>query len=207
MGKMRVDGKTKAERTKELLFESALTLFKQKGFEKVTIEDITAYAGTSKGSFYTYFLTKSDIIVEEFWAIDSYYRTIAPKLQQYAAASEKLINFTAYQMLYVRDTIGCDMLKILYANQVLKKGSDKVIVDKQRFWHTFIAQTIEEGQRSGEFRISPDSQTLALYFNRAIRGILLDWNISSASFDLVEASLAYCRDFLTVSLKAPASGT
>ena len=193
MGKTLVAGKTKAERTKELIFQSALTLFRQNGFERVTVEDITNFAGISKGSFYTYFSTKSDIIVEEFWTIDSYYRSIEPQIHTCSSASEKLLKFTELQMLYVRDTIGCDMLKILYANQVLQEGSNKVIVDHSRFWHTFIAQIIEEGQVMGDFAGYPDSEQMAIFFNRAMRGMLLDWNISSASFDLVEASLNYCK--------------
>lgn len=196
MAKTLVHGKTKAERTKQLIFESALTLFKEKGFENVTISDITKHAGTAKGSFYTYFSTKSDIIVEEFWAIDAYYRSIAPKLEKCRTASEKLLTFTEYQMLYVRDTIGCAMLKILYANQVLKEGSDKVIIDQSRFWHTCIVQIIDEGKTSGEFLNSIEAERLAVYFNRAIRGLLFDWSISSAEFDLVEVSLEYCRNFL-----------
>ncbi|MBC8452709.1 MAG: TetR/AcrR family transcriptional regulator [Spirochaetes bacterium] len=201
MGKTRVNGKTKAERTKELIFQSALTLFRQNGFEQVTVEDITNFAGISKGSFYTYFQTKSDIIVEEFWAIDSFYRSIEPLIQVFKSASEKLLKFTELQMLYVRDTIGCDMLKILYANQVLQDGSDKVIVDRSRFWHTFIARIIAEGQASGEFADYPDAQQLASFFNRAMRGMLLDWNISSASFDLVETSLQYCSQFLMAGIR------
>ena len=196
MAKTQINGMTKSERTKQLIFESALTLFKQSGFEQVSVEDITGYAGVSKGSFYTHFNTKSDIIVEEFWTIDSYYRTIAVKLESQSCATEKLLKFTEYQMCYVRDIIGCDMLKILYANQILKKGSDKVIIDQHRFWHTYIAETIEKGQKVDELTASTDAHTLATYFNRAIRGILLDWIIKSGSFDLVKAAQAYCRDFL-----------
>lgn len=201
MGKTMIEGKTKAERTKSLIFESALTLFKRKGFEQTTIEEITSNAGLAKGSFYTYFSTKSDIIVEEFWAIDSYYRSIAPRLVELPTASEKLMKFTEYQMLYVRDTIGYETLKVLYANQVLKEGSDKVIVDKHRFWHTYIVEIIEEGQLSKEFMNTLDAQQLATYFNRAIRGLLLDWNIRSGSFDLVEEALQYCKVLLLGSLK------
>ncbi len=200
MAKTRIQGKTKAERTKELIFESALTLFKQKGFDRVTIEEITTYAGTSKGSFYTYFSTKSDIIVEEFWTIDHYYRSLEDQIRELDSASEKLMEFTRYQMHYVRDIIGNDMLKILYANQVINGGSDKAIIDESRFWHTFIEEIIEEGQASGEFIPHPDAHTLASWFNRAIRGLFLDWNISSAEFDLVEEALAYCREFLLKSL-------
>lgn len=63
MAKKLIDGKTKAELTKQRIFESALALFTKKGFENVSVEQITKNAGTSKGNFYTYFSTKSDIAV------------------------------------------------------------------------------------------------------------------------------------------------
>ena len=192
--------KRKGEKSKELLFQSALSLFKTRGFSGVTISDITRKAGMAKGNFYTYYSTKSDIIVEEFWRIDSYYREISSKILTYPTASRQLLAFTEKQMEYVQNTITCDLLKVLYANQVLQEGSDKVIVDKGRFWHTFIVHVIAEGQRTKEFHDDIDAETLATYFNRAIRGILLDWNIHSGDFDLVETSLHYCNQFIIRSL-------
>ncbi|MGD9928348.1 MAG: TetR/AcrR family transcriptional regulator, partial [Sphaerochaeta sp.] len=179
-------GTSKAEATKRLIFESALALFKQKGFNQVSIQQITDYAGTAKGSFYTYFPTKSDIIVQEFWAIDAYYRSIEEVVSKEKDAALKLMKFTELQLTYVRDVIGVEMLKVLYANQVSNEGSTKVITDQSRFWHTFIKSIIEEGQQTGEFRKDRESSYLAVLFNRAIRGLFLDWNISSAGFDLVE---------------------
>lgn len=190
----------KAEATKQLIFESALTLFKKKGFDQVSIREITDYAGTAKGSFYTYFSTKSDIIVEEFWAIDAYYRSIEAEVLKQASAPRRLLRFTELQLLYVRDVIGCETLKVLYANQVLKEGSDKVITDQSRFWYTFICSIIEEGQETGLFRKEKRAAEYANFFNRAIRGLFLDWNISSASFDLVEVGLDYCRSLLLPAL-------
>jgi len=194
-------GTSKAEATKRLIFESALTLFKQKGFNQVSIQQITDYAGTAKGSFYTYFSTKSDIIVQEFWAIDAYYRSIEEEVLQEKDAALKLLKFTELQLTYVRDVIGVEMLKVLYANQVSNEGSTKVITDQSRFWHTFIRSIIEEGQQTGEFRKDRESSYLAVLFNRAIRGLFLDWNISSAGFDLVEEGLAYCRSLLIPALQ------
>ncbi len=193
----------KAEATKQLIFESALTLFKRKGFDQVSIKEITDYAGTAKGSFYTYFNTKSDIIVEEFWAIDAYYRSIESEVLKQASASQRLLRFTELQLLYVRDVIGCETLKVLYANQVLKEGSEKVITDQNRFWYTFICAIIEDGQSKGLFKNERTAGEYAAFFNRAIRGLFLDWNISSASFDLVEAGLAYCRFLLLPALLQP----
>ncbi|MGH0052635.1 MAG: TetR/AcrR family transcriptional regulator [Sphaerochaetaceae bacterium] len=199
MGK-KSKGTSKAKATKRLIFESALTLFKQKGFNQVSIQQITNYAGTAKGSFYTYFSTKSDIIVEAFWAIDAYYRSIEEEVSREQDAATKLVRFTELQLTYVRDVIGCEMLKVLYANQVSNEGSDKVITDQSRFWHTFIRAIIEEGQEAGIFRKDKESSYLAVLFNRAMRGLFLDWNISSGAFDLVEEGLSYCRNLLIPAL-------
>ncbi|MBN2859853.1 MAG: TetR/AcrR family transcriptional regulator [Sphaerochaetaceae bacterium] len=196
MAKTRIDGKTKAERTKESIYLSAITLFREKGFDSVTVEEITQAAGTAKGSFYTYFSTKSDIIVEAFWHIDAYYRSLAPMVLAGHDTADRLLRFTEGQMRYISNEIGCDMLRILYANQLLVEGSDKVIIDRSRFWHTFIRDIIAEGQQRKEVhsRLSPGE--LAIYFNRSMRGMFLDWNVSSAATDLVEEALRFCREFV-----------
>lgn len=190
----------KSERTKQKIFESALSLFREKGFEQVSIQEITKKAGTSKGSFYSYYATKSDIIVQEFWAIDAYYRSIEDAVRKEGSAEARLLAFTRLQLTYVRDIVGQPMLKVLYANQVTQEGSEKVITDQSRFWFSFIKTLIEEGQQSGEFTTEVDAHLLASYFNRAIRGLFLDWNIRSACFDLVEEGLAYTKQFLLSSL-------
>jgi AcrR family transcriptional regulator len=52
------------DRTRTRIVRSARTLFNRHGFEKVTIDDIMALAGLTRGGFYTYFKTKSDLYAE-----------------------------------------------------------------------------------------------------------------------------------------------
>jgi len=129
-----VDGNLHATlRTKNAIMESALRLFEARGFDIVTIVDITKEAKVAKSSFYTYFSTKSDIIVDEFLKIDGYYHEYAAKnLERYRTAHEKLLAFTRAQLRYVRDVIGNANLKILYANQTIQPGTDKIIANKAR---------------------------------------------------------------------------
>jgi AcrR family transcriptional regulator len=56
----------KGQRTKEQLFDTAVTLIKEKGFDNVTVEDICNKAGVAKGTFYIYYESKSDIIRESY---------------------------------------------------------------------------------------------------------------------------------------------
>ena len=52
----------KAIRTKATLLESARKLITEKGFDRVSVEDITSGAGVAKGTFYHYFKSKEDLI-------------------------------------------------------------------------------------------------------------------------------------------------
>lgn len=52
----------KKEETKRRIFEAALALFNEKGFDATTIDDITARADVAKGTFFNYFPRKESVI-------------------------------------------------------------------------------------------------------------------------------------------------
>lgn len=192
----------RAEETKSSILESALHLFDERGFDAVTVEEITRTAGVSKGSFYTYFATKSDIIVAEFWKIDDYYKEYAARnFRRYTTATDRLLAFTRAQMRYVRDTVGNTNLKILYANQTLESGTSKIITNRRRHWYKIVQSTIEMGQERGEFRTDMDAEHMAQLFNRSIRSVFLDWCISDAEFDLVKEGVAFVSDWILAALQ------
>jgi len=183
----------RAASTKTALFESAITLFNENGYNAVTIEDIARRAGTAKGSFYTYFRTKSDIIIEEFRAIDDYYKRIEKTLIRLPNALEKIYAFNKAQMKYVRDQIGLEMLKILYSHNIIEPSTEKILIDTNRYLHGLIQRLIEEGQAEGLFRTDVSSDRLALLYTRGHRAVFLDWAISDNAFDLVKDGIEFCK--------------
>jgi AcrR family transcriptional regulator len=186
-----------ARRTRDAILDAALKLFDEKGFDLVTIDAITRAAGVAKGSFYTYFAAKSDIIVGEFLKIDDYYRSYADSnLRRYPGAREKLLAFTRAQMRYVRDVVGLRNLKVLYSNQTAQTGRDKIITDSGRQWVAIVEAIIAEGQDSGVFRSDLSAARLAELFNRSARAVFLDWCITDASFDLVKEGVSFMRDWI-----------
>jgi AcrR family transcriptional regulator len=182
-----------AKATKTALFDSAIKLFKEKGYDQVTVEDITTLAGTAKGSFYTYFRTKSDIIIEEFRTIDDYYQQFARNLRRYEAGRDKVLAFTRAQMRYVRDKVGIETLKLLYANNIMEPTTEKVLIDTSRYLHRLVRDLITEGQETGHFRTDVEADELALLFNRSFRSIFLDWAIANAGFDLIKEGMRFCE--------------
>ena len=53
----------KNQKTKKIL-DKAWELFRKNGYEETKVEDITRELGVSKGSFYTYFKTKDEVLYE-----------------------------------------------------------------------------------------------------------------------------------------------
>jgi len=64
----------KAEQTRQRILDSALKLFASKGYEKTTLRDIAAEAGSSLGLTYRYFARKEELVL-------SLYRQLARNLE------------------------------------------------------------------------------------------------------------------------------
>lgn len=62
--KSKVARTKKAQAKKELLIECAEELFDKKGYDNVDISDIIEAAGVAHGTFYYYFKSKEDVIVD-----------------------------------------------------------------------------------------------------------------------------------------------
>ncbi|NLW69850.1 MAG: TetR/AcrR family transcriptional regulator [Eubacteriaceae bacterium] len=61
----------KTNETKQLLMECAKKLFNEKSFEQVSVNEICAAAGVTKGAFYHHFDSKYDICIQQYRAIQN----------------------------------------------------------------------------------------------------------------------------------------
>ena len=52
------------EQVRQRIIQSALQLFNRHGFSAASIDDIMAGAGMTRGGFYSYFQSKSDLYAE-----------------------------------------------------------------------------------------------------------------------------------------------
>ena len=60
--------KDRAIDTKNKIFETAVTLIKNKGYNNVTVSEICQTAGLAKGSFYVHYDSKEDIVRDSYYA-------------------------------------------------------------------------------------------------------------------------------------------
>ena len=80
---------TKSEATREVLVETALRLFRERGYEKTTMRLIATEAGVSQGNAYYYFDGKDAFVQELYRRIQVEHRRLAePRLREGAPLAQ-----------------------------------------------------------------------------------------------------------------------
>lgn len=176
----------KALETREKLLKKSLDLFNKYGFEHVSVEQITKACNVSKGTFYTHFPSKYDVILEKFKELDSFYSTVEKNIDPALPASEKILVLYKEQMLYLTNVVGKDLMRTVYTaamtNQV---EQDHYLISPQRKIFQILNTYIEEGVRHGEFREDLEIAQMQKIIQRCMRANVYDWLIHNEDFDLV----------------------
>ena len=179
--------KKKALETRSKLLHKSLELFGKYGFEHVTIEQITKACDVSKGTFYTHFPSKYDVILEKFKEFDTFYDTVEKEINPTLSASEKILTIYNEQMLYIINVVGKDVLTTVYTaamtNQV---EEDHYLISPERKIFQILNNYIAEGVTSGEFRQDLTIADMQSIIQRCMRANVYDWLIHNETFDLVK---------------------
>jgi AcrR family transcriptional regulator len=101
----------KKARTRASLREHALRLFREKGYQNTTVEQIAAAAEVSPSTFFRYFPTKEDLVLQDdmdlrmIEALEQQPPGLGPVAAVRAASRQMFDSYTAADMEIVRETI------------------------------------------------------------------------------------------------------
>ena len=176
----------KALETRDNLLKKSLELFNTYGFEHVSVEQITKACNVSKGTFYTHFPSKYDVILEKFKELDIFYSTVEKNIDPSLPASEKILTLYKEQMLYLTNVVGKDLMRTVYTaamtNQV---EQEHYLISPQRKIFQILNAYIDEGVLQGEFREDAEGKKIQVLIQRCMRANVYDWLIHNDDFDLV----------------------
>lgn len=173
----------KRQTTKSKIIEAAWGLFREKGYDETTIEDIISLSETSKGTFYHYFSGKDALLGSLSDIFDSYYEELVERLDPEMDSVDKLILLSCEAHKMIGERIQPDLLASLYSSQVVTRG-DKHLLNQNRFYHQLVHQLADEGLRRGEIRSDLSVSEAAHYFSMCERAIVYDYCIGGAAYDL-----------------------
>ena len=129
--------------------EAAIAIFDEKGYVNTTIADIAKAAGISNGLIYHYFPSKKDILMS--------YGDLIHECEQYVLSqptpTESLILFSKRVLLDYKDTGDHAPIRILITCYIQGELGDADLgFPFNNYGKTFLADIIEKGQHTDEFR-------------------------------------------------------
>lgn len=188
MDKTKSSRKMQADATKRRIFDCALKLLLEQGYEKITVRDIVDAAGVSIGSFYNYYSSKLDVYYETYSIADAYFETVVAAEMTGRSFEEKFFLFFEHYAKYACEVTGLALSKLLYSsdNRSFDRGDDAGM-------HSLLINVIQEGLDQGSLRSGSTASELAQFFLIAVRGLTYNWCTHDGDYDLVKATDDYLR--------------
>ena len=186
---------TKGEKTKRLLYESALELFHEKGYDNVSVGEIVKKAGTAKGTFYIYFESKAAVIAQMLQEYDDYYDRVAAEMDPAEPVSQRLEAVVYSSCRFTQESIGLDLIRVLYTNQLVPGQHEQDALNPNRALYRIIHDLLAEGQQNGTYLPYFDVNKMGVWLIRCIRGTFYEWCMREGSFDLCEECVHFVRTF------------
>lgn len=156
---------------KKNIFEVSIKLINSKGYDDTTIKDICQAANIGTGTFYHYFKSKQDILIEyvknESQDIIDFYNSL-PRQSYY----ENLLSVIQYQLDYV-DLKGREFVKNVFGIELLNNitllGMDKYSA------YNLVYECLSKGQENKEFSSAHDAKFMTDIIVFSIIGFIHDW--------------------------------
>ncbi|ERL65374.1 TetR/AcrR family transcriptional regulator [Schleiferilactobacillus shenzhenensis] len=176
--------------TRAELAGRALDMFRKKGFDNVSVNDISGSFNVTKGSFYHYFKSKDDILLDYYnnlllnsnVLLDQILAGPAPLTGKIKTLTDIAVNATV--------TLGPDLLKrllVLYLTQasdlkLLQEGG--YLVNYLAALHTLFTQ----GKDQGLWTVDMPGEDLYQNYVHDLLGLISEWASTNGGFDLKEAA-------------------
>ena len=177
--------KEQAKITKKNLYEAAISLIESKGYENVSIEDITNKANTAKGTFYLYFKSKQDLLFHTIHLYDEIAEKSYEKVKQFETFEEQLIAYLQYANGDIMK-IGEKILNALLGHNLTEQ--EKFLTVEKRAIYRVLKKIIEKGYDTGElskaYSIDFFIEAIVIF----IQGLDYYWCNAQKGFNYLQAS-------------------
>lgn len=161
----------KSMKTKEKIYKTALSLFKEHEYEDVKVSDICDKAKVSVGSFYNHYKTKSDIINQAFDEMDDRSRLL------YEDKPEESVLNRIQDLLMcaaiVIEAYGYKVVTQIIINQL--KYGEEYLFKKQWFLEEILIKILKDKYGDEDIIEHYKAQEISDIILRTFRGMVIEW--------------------------------
>ncbi len=188
--------KLAAQTTKRKLISTALDLIKENGFDAINVEDITKKAGVAKGTFYTYFKRKEDIVLE---ISRTPFSEIAQELQDMKDLKiiTKLSHYF-HRFMECVESCGIHVCR-QWTRDVLDPNNVPENKDGQKWAYDvdMLKGILEDAVKTGELKEGTPVELLTHIIISELYGMMTCWCMSDGKFEPLEWTDKFCNVQLT----------
>lgn len=185
--------------TRRSILEAVKSLLEEKSADAINIEDITTKAGVAKGSFYTYFKRKEDVISEIAMA-------------EYAVLKESVLHSSAgaYEQICVYLQKSVEIIEknsLQVAQQWMKSvvaplEEEKAGLTKYQYDSDNIAEILDRAMQEGELKEDTPIGVIRNNIINAYYGAVAIWCITKGrEKELIRNIDAFCAESLRLMIE------
>jgi TetR/AcrR family transcriptional repressor of uid operon len=172
---------TRVER-RQLLIDAAWRCAAVRGFRDLTVDDVCAEAGVSKGAFYGYFTQKRDVLLalleDDAAALDGQLERIT---QGNASSVERVRRFAQVMLARGDDPARVQVRADLWAELLTDEGVRGQLAEATQHRRELVRSWIEDGVSSGELVAIP-ANALASILLALTDGLMLHGALDPGAF-------------------------
>ena len=170
--------------TEKKVTDMAMKLVRERGYDRVTISQICKACDVAKGTFYSYFTSKKDILIK----LTSRFNK---ELNQLFIYDENLDAVTLY-----KNAVTSYLNYVNKDGHVFTKSYVKAMIDEElatestntslELQKIFIDKVLSKGLRDGDFQLNMSCDDFFTIFSATLMGVLTQWSMRKESDGLIE---------------------
>lgn len=167
----------RAKETRIRLFRTALQLFANRGFQNVTIEDITEAADVGKGTFFNYFESKEHVLGV---MAELQLSHVAQAVQAAAHSKKRSIRSVLHHLfLQLSGELGRspEFARTVAASFLASDVVRGVVQRRMSEGRKAVARVFAEGQARGEVDPTLNREATALQMQQMLLGTVILWSL------------------------------
>ena len=186
--------------TRRKLLEAGKRIMTEKGMSNTCVEEITEAAGVSKGTFYTYFRRKEELVFE--LSRHRFDKILAKARESSGAFPDKLKIYLVNFSRLIEE--GGARLAQDWVKSVVSPAGKGQYTDRGKLGADIasLEELFRSGMDAGQLAENTPVKQLSETLADLLYGEMLCWSMSDGSYSLQERTGEFCRAYLNGMLQA-----
>lgn len=170
------------KKTKELIVRTAIQLFKEKGYDNVTVEEITQRCDIAKGTFFNYFPRKEHVLLHVGSSYNDLMNEIVQKHREGHLKDRLMDLFCECLRLYLKHV---DLLRLVLIESIQSTSDSTGDASNLTLFQESIRELLEESKVNGSLRSRHDANDCATVLVAIFFQTLLSASAGASEDELV----------------------